>query len=475
MRRYPLCCAAALAILAGCKSPGGSSQLRDAEPVTPDAAAAGAVEDDAALPGMAPSIGLAPILERAKQRAYWPGLDGDWRTAAGAGTTMASADCQDFARFIFPAANADEVTAKAQGIKVGKLKEADQALRTDGAIVVKGGEVVWEQYAGGYENHPERLHPMWSASKSFTTALAGAVAQLSDRAALGESIPGAKVLKNGKAFGLKTPLGDLLDAGALNPDPRFAQLTVGQLLDMSPNLRWLETYEADVRTSNVARMLWLEGTGDMTAYAAKQPFGPEGVGQKFNYSSGNAVMVMHALKDLYGSDYDHMPWQVLFDRIGMKSVVFERDQKGVFVGSSYVHTTLRDMAKLGYLYLNGGYYGKEQVLQPDFFRAARQLSPSMIAAGTTEENIEEEGSYYSLGWWINPDPKDLQSVRAVKRPGKFFPNSPGDVIFAAGHYGQIILIFPKEDLLVVRMSHDAEYFSKLDNMMSKARRCFVGN
>ena len=469
MRRSTPCCVLALVSLASCKSTGNNATLRDSAPVV---AETGSETDDALLAGAAPSLSLAKILARAQQRTYWPGLDGDWKLAADATTTMASANCQDFAAYLFPPAGTDEATAKAKGIKTSALKDTDQALRTDGAIVIKGGEVVWEQYAGGYAGHPERLHPMWSASKSFTTAVAGAVALLSDRAAKGETVDGAKLMPDGKAFGLSTAIGGLLDPG-LNSDPRFAQLTVGQLLNMSPNLHWLETYEADVRTSNVARMIWLEGLSDMTAYAARQPFGPEGPGQKFNYSSGNAVMVMAALKKLYGDQYDHMPWQVLFDRIGMKHVTFERDQQGVFVGSSYVHTTLRDMAKLGYLYLNGGYYGKEQVLQPDFYRAARQLSPSMIATGTSEENIEEEGSYYSLGWWINPDPKDLASVRPMKRPGKFFPNSPSDVIFAAGHYGQIIIIFPQEDLLVVKMSHDAEYFSKLDNIMSKARRCFV--
>lgn len=470
MRRHSIIGAAVLLSLAGCKTPNGNTQLR-----ATDEPGSGTDVDDAVLLGAAPSLSLAKIIERAKERTYWPGLDGDWKTAPNSATIMQSPECKDFANFMFPPANKDELTAKAKGLKnASKLADADQALRTDGALVVKGGEILWERYAGGWEGHPERLHPMWSASKSFTTALAGAVAQLSERKAHGEPVAGGKLLGDGKPFGLTTPIGALLDAPSLNPDPRFASIEVGHLLDMSPNIRWFETYEADVRTSSVARMLWLEGLGDMTAYAARQPIGPEGVGGKFNYSSGDAVMVMAGLKKLYGAEYDRMPWSVLFDRIGMKQVAFERDQKGVFVGSSYVHTTLRDMAKVGYLYLNGGWYGKEQVMHPDFYRSARKISPSMLAPGTSEEHIEEEGSFYSLGWWINPDPKDLATLRQFKRTKPFFPNSPTDAIFAAGHYGQIIIVLPQDDLLIVKMSHDAEYFSKLDDIMSKARRCFVG-
>jgi hypothetical protein len=103
--------------------------------------------------------------------------------------------------------------------------------------------------------------------------------------------------------------------------------------------------------------------------------------------------------------------------------------------------------------------------------------------------VIEEGSFYSLGFWINPNPVLLaeQRVKTFEDPqfprnatngllpgSKLFPNSPVDVFFAAGHYGQNILIFPHEDLMILRMSHDKEYFSKLDRIMSKGLSCFRG-
>jgi CubicO group peptidase (beta-lactamase class C family) len=261
-----------------------------------------------------------------------------------------------------------------------------------------------------------------------------------------------------------------------------------------PNPTWNEGYDGNISTSHVVKMLWINGPKDMAGLAANSIMGNDGKPASFRYSSGNAVLLFRALKDLYGADYDRLPWTALFDRLGMSSAVLERDMNGTFVGSSYAHMTLRDMARFGYAYLNGGFFNGQQVIHPDFVDGARIIGAGVRAPGTTGDDILEEEGFYSLGWWVNPNPTLLRQQGMIKnfdpnfpfkknsdgtdngrKPGeKLMPNSPTDMFFAAGHYGQNILIFPKEDLMVVRMSHDAEYFSKLDNITAKARACFLG-
>jgi CubicO group peptidase (beta-lactamase class C family) len=207
------------------------------------------------------------------------------------------------------------------------------------------------------------------------------------------------------------------------------------------------------------------------------PFGPEGPGNRFNYSSGNAVIMMRAMKAIYGAEYESMPWRLLFDPLGIKHATFERDRTGTFVGGSYVRMPLRDIARFGWAYLNGGYYGGQQVIQPAFVDTAMQLSSAMRASGTKDSDILDEEGFYSLGFWINPTPasltaKGLRSFGPTFPKTKFFPNVTSDVFMALGHYGQNILIFPKDDLLIVRVSHDKEYWSKLDHMTSAGRACF---
>lgn len=443
----------------------------------------------------APLMPVEAMIERAKHRSYWPDATHDWKAADEAAQKSLienNAACGDFASFMFPAADADAKTAAQLGKSVGKLTGEEQALRSDGVIVIKGGEIVWEHYVGPYAGHPEKKHCMWSASKSFTTGMLGAIMESSERTKAGERAPAGKLTRSGKTIGLSTPLSDLSDkTAALNPDPRLGKMTVEDLLSMNiPNPTWNEGYDGNIVTSSVVKMLWVDGAKDMGKLAGNSLFaqaGAPGPVTGFKYSSGTAVVLMNALKDLYGAEYDRLPWTVLFDRLGMKSTAFERDQKGVFVGSSYAHMTLRDMARFGYAYLNGGYFGGEQVIHPTFVQKAREIGAGMRAPGTSDEAIEEEGSFYSLGFWINPNPRVLQregikrfgaefphtAANGLKRGSKFFPNSPVDVFFAAGHYGQNIIVFPQDDLMIVRMSHDNEYFSKLDRMMTKARTCFL--
>lgn len=445
----------------------------------PQASAAAVSQED-----RTPLMTVDAMIERAKRRDYWPTGNNDWRalTDTDQARLMAKPECADFASTIFPPADADQKTADALGVSVGDLKHDQQALRTDGLIVIKGGQIIWEHYVGPYEGHPEKRHCMWSATKSFTTGLFGALMELSERTKAGETVPGGKLTRSGNVLSLSTRLGDISDAEVLNADPRLAAMTVEDFLTMNtPSPAWNEGYDGNIATSSVVKMLWADGAKDMGGFAAGallKPAGGEVPGTSFRYSSGNAVILMRALKDLYGAEYDRMPFTALFDRLGMKSTVIERDQKGVYVGSSYAHMTLRDMARFGYAYLNGGYYGGEQVIHPSFIEKARVIGPSMTSTGSTEEELKVEGAFYGLGFWINPNTKLLseQGVRTFSEtfPQKFFPNTPVDVFFAAGHYGQNILMFPKDDLMIVRMSHDNEYFSKLDQMMVKARACYLG-
>ena len=480
---------------------------------------------------LAPPATYDEVVAKAALRplSAWPTTQWDVLSDEAQKAKMQADACKDFQDFMFPAEDAsgphperrDAQTAAAMdpATTADKLAEEDKSLRTDGAIVVKGGKIVWEHYDGVYNK--DKQHCMWSASKSFTTGIFGALTALSQRVKNGEAnVAGGKLTTSGAALTLDTKLSDIVGlegtlTAELAADPRLADMTVEDFLAMNtPNPAWNEGYDGNVATSDVVKMLWVNGPRGMAQLASRALMGPSdpSKGSSFRYSSGNAVILMEALRTLFDTkakdangrtEYDRMPWTVLFDRIGMRSTTFERDQTGTFVGSSYAHMTLRDMARFGYLYLNGGQWGYagedgktrlESVLDRSYFDKARVVGKGMLSANTTEEAILEEGSFYSLGFWINPNPQILQrdhvrnfteafprsptaaSYRetSVKPGSKFFPNSPSDVFFAAGHYGQNILVFPKEDLLVVRMSHDKEYFSKLDGMMSKARACFVG-
>ena len=474
--------AAVLSLVAfSCKTPSGSKIKASGEaPATAGIGADGRMTVDA-------------MIQHAQDRTAagfsWPDKDHDWREQL---QPMDSVACQDFKKFIFPGVVNDD-----------NLPEERQALRSDAMVVIKNGVIVFENYVGPYEANHKMLHPMWSASKSFSASFFGALAQASADAAAGIPSPTAEIgqrlnAKLGHPFTVETKLKELFDPSVLNKSEAFANLTVRDFLTMAPNLKWEERYAGDVGQSSIVKMLWAVGAKDMAAFAARpitgatdeQQFGSEGAGNKFIYSSGNAVILMRALKGVFeGDDYTSLPWKALFDRVGMSQVVFERDPAGTFIGSSYVHTNLRDMARFGFALLNGGYYKDQQVIHKDFVQNFRDVAPVELKTTTSEDDVLKEQGFYGMGFYINPDPKMFATATPVSRTfsdnfysdlkkppyssDRFFPHMTTDMFMAAGHYGQNILIFPQEDLMVVRMSHDREYWTKIDAMASKAKQCFL--
>ena len=53
-----------------------------------------------------------------------------------------------------------------------------------------------------------------------------------------------------------------------------------------------------------------------------------------------------ALKNILGAQrYADYPWTALFEPLGIRSAVWERDATGTFVASSYAYMTARDLAR----------------------------------------------------------------------------------------------------------------------------------
>jgi CubicO group peptidase (beta-lactamase class C family) len=278
-------------------------------------------------------------------------------------------------------------------------------VRTDGIVVIQGGELVYERYGRGYT--AEMAHPAWSVTKGVVDALYGVAVQ--------EGL-----------LSIDDPVAAHSDV--LAADGRDA-ITFRHLLGMTSGLDFREAYEWAPLRSSVIAMLYTRGRDDMARFAAGH-----GVvhppGSVFAYASGDSVLLMAALRDVVGEErYVDWPWVALFDVIGMDATL-ERDAAGTFVGSSYLYATPRDLAKLGFLYLQDGRWGDRQVLPAGWAAAAGEPGPA---------------PFYGRHWWTNRD--------AGVRP---WPDAPPDTIAASGHWGQMLYVIPSRDLVVVRTGDDRD-------------------
>jgi CubicO group peptidase (beta-lactamase class C family) len=349
------------------------------------------------------ALALAPASARAGEcpaRERWP--TAEW-TSSRAENAAAVADLESFA---FTLAGKDEER---------------KGTRTDGVVIVRGGEIVYERYARGYGE--TRRHLGWSVTKSFVNALAG-IAVAKGQLALSDSV--CKHVK------------------AAREDN--CAITVKQLIEFASGIDWKESYENESnQVSSVLAMLYGEGRRDIFAFVTGHER-RDPAGESYAYSSGDtnvlAGVLDAALKPRHGEDY---PWKLLFDPIGMRSAAWERDAKGTIIGSSYVYATPRDFARFGYLLLNDGCWN-----------GARLLPEGWVADSTApSEPFEKKALFRDPGdvqgrhFWLNRTVAGAQDTLP-------WPDAPGDAYAARGHWGQSITVVPSLDLVIVRVADDRE-------------------
>ena len=284
--------------------------------------------------------------------------------------------------------------------------DPDNPRRTRAIIVVKDGQIIAERYGAGFSK--DTLFQGWSMTKSVTNALLGVLVQ------------------QGK-LDIHTPAP--VPEWQASDDPRKA-ITIDQLIRMSSGLNFVEDY-GDLSTG-ITQMLY--NTSDMAAFAASEPLiaEPDTV---WNYSSGTANILSRIIRDTVGgeiTDYWAFPQEGLFHRIGINSAKLEPDASGTFVGSSYMYAAARDWARFGLLFAQDGVWNGERILPEGWVDYSRTPTPPSL------------GEYGGM-WWLNAgEPGKLET--------KEWPDIPDDVYYASGHDGQSVVIFPSQNMVVVRLS-----------------------
>lgn len=291
-----------------------------------------------------------------------------------------------------------------------------QMGETRAVVIVQSGRVVFERYADGY-TRDMRLNS-WSVGKSITHALVGA-AVLQGR------------------LGIDAPMGN----PRWRAGDRRASITWRQWLQMVDGLDYQEN-APDVANAGNARMLFGDGRRDVVRWAAERPLIHD-PGTRWNYTSAGTMLTSDALTRLIVPDPRDAndrrarmrAWMntSLFDRIGIRPVI-EFDPQGAFYGSSLYWATARDYARFGYLYLRDGVWNGERVLPEGWVDFARTPGP------------DSNTDVYGAQWWLTPP-------NGTGRPDRSLIVNPDirDAFSAQGHEGQIIVVVPSKDLVMVRL------------------------
>jgi CubicO group peptidase (beta-lactamase class C family) len=264
-------------------------------------------------------------------------------------------------------------------------------------LVIKNGRLVGERYFNGSSATDKAL--LQSVSKSFTSALVGLA------------------LENGCLAGLDQPmLAFFPDERSRVTDARKSRITLRQMLQMRAGFPWEETSDA----------LWSAlYAGDYLPLVADVPLSAD-PGTRFQYSNLTSSWLGIIVARACGTDLKAFAQEHLFGPLGITIGDWYREASGYYVGHAMMRFTARDAARFGLLYLQSGTWDGRQLLPAAWVRDSLR--------SYSEHAWPDIGAFHHIGygyqWWSAQDGEHA-------------------VHFAWGHGGQLIVLVPDLDMIVV--------------------------
>lgn len=301
-----------------------------------------------------------------------------------------------------------------------KLVNLHQQLETVAFLVVKQDSVLYEQYWDGYS--AESISNSFSMAKSIVSALIGVA------------------IKERKIESVDQPVADFLPSFK---EGKKADITIRHLLMMSSGLNWDESYNNPLSVTTEAYY-----GSDLSAVIERLQ-AIEEPGKKYTYKSGDTQILAFVLHAATGKTLSGYAEEKLWKPLGAEhSAEWSLDKPdGIEKAYCCFFSNVRDLARIGSLYLNNGIWKGDTIIDPDYVKAS--LTPHNLP---TAEN-GEISNFYGYHWWLIPDYKGQQ------------------IFYARGILGQYIIVIPEKDVVIVRLGkmrgereghHPSEVLTMLD-------------
>ncbi len=263
-------------------------------------------------------------------------------------------------------------------------------------LIIRRGYIVAEQYYNP-EFSRDSLHYVYSCTKSILSAAFGIARE--------------------KAYisNLDTAILDFFPEYAVENPGTKDQINLYHALTMSDGLEWNEMQYLYGDERNTFTQWRNEGGKNEFVLNRPQNSDP---GVSFNYNSGISQLLASVIEKQTGTRLDSFVKEELFTPLGIKHYNWQLNPDGVARGYSGVYLSPRDLAKFGLLYLENGNWEQSQVLPEEWVRES------------TDKHIlrrDIPGFYYGYHWWVHEN----------------------GLIAAVGFGGQLLMIIPEYDLIVL--------------------------
>jgi CubicO group peptidase (beta-lactamase class C family) len=277
------------------------------------------------------------------------------------------------------------------------------ALREMGAknyvqsfLLVRNGYLVAEQYSSPLGRY---LHAsIASVTKSFVSALVGIALREKYIDSLGQKL----VDFFPEYF---TPA----------TDPRKRDITLEHLLTMRAGFDYIETQDHSA--------IFNDGTDWMKeSINLRLLYNP---GQTFSYASPQAHLLSGILTKATRMSTRDFADKFLFTPLAISEVSWPKDPQGYYFGGSGMEFYPRDLARFGYLYLNGGSAGNQSVIPTEWVERSTRPQVYLNTSWGDIQSVQ-----YGYLWWTG-----------LWRTDSLF--------MAVGYAGQFIIVDHRLNMVIV--------------------------
>ena len=291
------------------------------------------------------------------------------------------------------------------------LREGDHVgeRRTDGVLVLRHGKLVFEEYFWGMRR--ELTHIIASDTKSISSTLTGIAI---DQGKLGLDEPVTRFFPKYR---------DRLWLRDKYP------IRVRDLLSMTAGVEWPDKSAA---TGDFMRRMLQSGdhVGFVLDLRALEP-----PGKVYTYNNGLPILLGEILTQALGEPVDVFADRQLFKPLGIRNYTWTKLPSGIPWLTGGMTMPPRDMAKIGQLMLNKGVWGGKRLVSKDW-----------VTLATTRQTRPSEYPYGFL-WHLSSAAAPWHG-----QPSYFGPVDKYDAFTAIGQGGQIVMVLPEVDVVVVIVS-----------------------
>ena len=264
-------------------------------------------------------------------------------------------------------------------------------------LIVKDDKLVLEEYFHNYDSN--KLHPLESVTKSFTSSL------------MGIAIDKKNVLD------VNEPVWHYFEKwDSTQWVKKKYDVKIKNLLTMTAGLDWKpftpNEYNDDVN---------IYTSSDWIEYILNKDLKYK-PGSKFFYNNRLMFLQGHIIEESSGLSVDSFANQYLFNELGIIKHYWKVYDNGITETGGGLKLLPRDMMKFGLMFLNQGKWRGKHVISPEWIKSS------------TENQIHSGNQEYGYNWLIKSYNVNRQTF---------------DTYYALGHGEQLIMIIPDANTVFV--------------------------